>query len=81
MDAARTTTSATDARCASLPYQKPQRTWAGHGSGTLCDLCHRPIEADQIEYEVELPAGACIPVLNMHLACYEEWTTSAPPRA
>jgi hypothetical protein len=77
MEAARKTRRA-HAQFMSVPYQTPTRTWAGRGSGKLCDLCQQPIEADQIEYEVELPAGACVAVLNMHLGCYEEWTTSAP---
>ncbi|MGH8229553.1 MAG: hypothetical protein ACREU3_16905 [Steroidobacteraceae bacterium] len=62
----------------SVSYRKPGRTWAGHGSGELCDLCHRPIESDQVEYEVELSAGAGSPVLNLHLDCYERWAHSEP---
>jgi hypothetical protein len=78
MGLARKTRDVVEVESTTPPYQKPHRTWAGLGSGTLCDLCHRPIEEHQIEYEVELPAGALIPVLNMHLGCYEQWTTSEP---
>ncbi len=78
MGAARKTRGAARAESTSPAYQRPQRTWAGLGSGALCDLCHRPIEEHQIEYEVELPAGAPVPVLNLHLGCYEQWTTSEP---
>ncbi len=78
MRLARKTRGTEEAQPADVPYQKPRRTWAGHGSGALCDLCHQPIEADQIEYEVELPADAGVPVLNLHLGCYEQWSTSEP---
>ncbi len=81
MGLARKTRDAVKAKSTSPPYQKPQRTWAGLGSGTVCDLCHRPIEEYEIEYEVELPAGAQVPMLNMHLGCYEEWVTSEPRTA
>ncbi len=78
MEVARKPRGAADASLACVPYRKPIRTWAGHGSGALCDLCHLPIEADQIEYELELSSDACVPVLNMHLGCYEEWCASDP---
>ncbi len=81
MGVARKTRGAVEAEPTGVPYQKPRRTWAGHGSGGLCDLCHQPIEADQIEYEVELPADARVPVLNMHLGCYERWSSSPPQMA
>lgn len=78
METARKSRCAATTSLASVPYQKPSRTWAGHGSGALCDLCRQPIEADQIEYEVELSPDACVPVLNMHLCCYEQWCASVP---
>lgn len=77
MGAARKTQDA-EAQFMSVPYQKPTRTWAGRGTGSFCDLCHQPIEADQVEYEVELPPDSQVPVLNLHLACYEKWCSSAP---
>jgi hypothetical protein len=36
------------------PYRKPLRTWAGHGTGAVCDRCHEPIQPHEIEYEIEL---------------------------
>lgn len=76
MCVARKITDALEVESTSPPYERPRRTWAGLGSGILCDLCHRPIEEHQIEYEVELPTGAPVPVLNLHLGCYEQWTDS-----
>lgn len=76
MHDARKTCEGTEAESPGVPYFKPCRTWAGHGSGTRCDLCGQPIDSDQIEYEVEPAPDAGDPVLNLHLACYETW--SAP---
>lgn len=76
MTFAQKTYSVMQARSFDVPYHKPRRTWAGRGSGALCDLCGEPIDADQIEYEVELAIDTCNPVLNLHLSCFEEWTAS-----
>lgn len=65
-----------DARSMNVPYRKPRRTWAGHGNGAPCDLCGEPIESDQIEYEVEFSDDGRIPALNLHIACFEVWTTT-----
>jgi hypothetical protein len=53
--------------------ERPARAWAGHGKGTRCDHCHRPIEADQVEYEVELLVDKHPKTVTVHLDCYEEW--------
>jgi hypothetical protein len=62
----------------STSHEKPSRTWAGHGRGTLCEHCHQPIEPDQIEYEVELTAGRLVETVSLHLDCYEEWIMRNP---
>lgn len=51
----------------------PLRTWAGHGTGAICNGCGEPVQAHEIEYEVEMPAGAEAQTLNFHLACYRSW--------
>jgi hypothetical protein len=57
-----------------LPYQEPLRTWAGRGTGVLCNLCRTPIKAQDIEYEVELlaPEGSSRG-LHFHFNCYRLW--------
>jgi hypothetical protein len=57
-----------------LPYQEPLRTWAGRGTGVLCNLCGATIRAQDIEYEVELlaPAGD-VRGLHFHFNCYRAW--------
>jgi hypothetical protein len=61
-----------------LPYQEPLRTWAGRGTGVLCNLCRAPIRAQDIEYEVELlaPAGNALG-LHFHFNCYRLWETQS----
>ncbi len=56
-----------------LPYQEPLRTWAGRGTGVRCNLCGVPIEARDIEYEVELAAAAQPRGLHFHFNCYQLW--------
>jgi len=53
--------------------REPLRTWAGHGTGVTCNGCGEAIQANEIEYEVEMPAGSEAPTLNFHLACYRIW--------
>ena len=58
-----------------MPYQEPLRMWASHGTGARCHLCGMPIEARDIEYEVELaPPGNPIG-LHFHFNCYRVWET------
>ena len=49
------------------------RAWAGRGTGARCDLCHEPIAADQLEYEIELRPATCARAMILHLGCYERW--------
>jgi hypothetical protein len=60
---------------------KPARAWAGRGKGTRCDHCHQPIEADQVEYEIELSANEHPRTVTVHLDCYEEWILLRHPRS
>ena len=55
------------------PSRKPERTWAGYGTGADCDVCHRVIEPNQIEYEVELADGSAMQVLHLHRQCFQQW--------
>ncbi|HXR90286.1 MAG TPA: hypothetical protein VN750_08390 [Steroidobacteraceae bacterium] len=54
------------------PAQKPPRTWAGHGTGTLCSACGIAIEEKDIEYEVEMQRGS-LRTLHFHFNCYQDW--------
>ncbi|HUN27906.1 MAG TPA: hypothetical protein VMU67_16510 [Steroidobacteraceae bacterium] len=60
-----------------MPDAGAHRAWAGHGSGARCDLCRAPIEAHQIEYEVESAGGDQPITLRLHIGCYHRWIGSA----
>jgi hypothetical protein len=59
------------------PYRRPHRTWAGQGTGALCDLCSHPIQSHEIEYEIELRVERLQRVLYLHVQCYREWATQS----
>jgi hypothetical protein len=56
-----------------LPYEEPLRTWAGHGTGALCNMCGLAIRAQDIEYEVELLTNGSARNLHFHFNCYRVW--------
>jgi hypothetical protein len=60
-----------------LPYQEPLRTWAGRGTGALCNLCGLAIKAHDIEYEVELASAGSSRELRFHFNCYRIWETQS----
>ena len=53
-----------------LPQLATARAWAGDGSGAVCVLCEVPIEAGQVEYEVEWRKGVDTDLLRFHELCY-----------
>lgn len=65
--------TAATAYTAVLPYQEPVRTWAGHGTGVLCNICGLAIKAQDIEYEVELATTGSTRNLHFHFNCYRVW--------
>lgn len=59
-----------------LTGAEPLKTWAGHGTGSVCNGCGASIHANEIEYEVELAgksAARTARSLHFHLACYRAW--------
>jgi hypothetical protein len=56
-----------------LPYEEPTRTWAGHGTGALCNFCGEAIKPHEIEYEVELVTAMNVRNLHFHFNCYRTW--------
>lgn len=59
---------------------EPLRTWAGQGTGHKCNLCGRPIEPDEIEYEVELAPADSGKHLRFHFRCQQLWEEQRVPR-
>jgi hypothetical protein len=60
-----------------LPYEEPARTWAGHGTGGLCNACGLVVNAHDIEYEVELVTAGSVRTLRFHFNCYRIWETQS----
>ena len=57
-----------------LQNEERLRTWAGYGSGALCNGCGRAVQEHEIEYEVEMPRGSEVATLHFHFACYRTWS-------
>ena len=55
-----------------LPREAPKRFWGGFGTGLPCALCDKPIQSDEIEYEVK-PTGAAVQTLWFHRVCHYAW--------
>lgn len=52
-----------------LPSAKPEKVWAGTGTGQLCAACGARIAATDVEYEVEFRARS----LWFHHGCLMIW--------
>jgi hypothetical protein len=63
-----------------LVYQKPLRTWASRGTGSICDLCDHRIQPHEIEYQVELVSDVETRMFNMHFACHQRWASAGRRR-
>lgn len=48
------------------------RPWGGYGTGRPCSLCDKPIQPDEIEYEIESIEVAA-PTLRFHRVCHYAW--------
>jgi hypothetical protein len=55
-----------------MPREAPTRFWGGFGSGWPCALCDKPIQSDEIEYEVK-PIEAALETLRFHRVCHYAW--------
>jgi hypothetical protein len=54
-------------------YHEPLRTWAGSGTGATCNFCGSPIQAHEIEYEIELSPPLTGRTLRFHFRCHQAW--------
>jgi len=65
-------------RSGKLPGRSPERTWAGRGCGAACMICGQPINADELEYELEFAPSADSKKQegnHIHIACFWAWET------
>ena len=58
-----------------LPKQNCHMTWYGPGTGGICVACERPLVADDVEVECDLPNGGTI---RLHRRCYDIWSVEWP---
>lgn len=65
--------SAESPEVAPLTCREPLKTWAGNGTGSLCNGCGSHIRETEIEYEVELAGNGPAGTLHFHFACYRSW--------
>ena len=55
-----------------LPREAPEYLWAGTGDGQPCSLCNRPIDAQQIEYELQFNTKPAL-LARFHRICHQAW--------
>ena len=55
-----------------LPGGALSRMWGGYGTGKLCSLCDKPIQSDDIEFQVK-PIEAAVRTLRFHRICHYAW--------
>jgi hypothetical protein len=63
-------------RTGKLPDRSAERTWAGRGCGAPCAICGRPVNPDELEYELEFVThgdGEQPTAYHVHIACFWAW--------
>ena len=59
-----------------LPRRRPDRTWGGPGVGAQCAICELPVQATEMEFEIEFARDGSNPGLDkfhVHLQCFAAW--------
>ena len=51
------------------------RMGVGSGNGDYCAYCHKQINADAVEYEVDAYVAAGLRNLHFHRICFHLWET------
>ena len=60
-------------RTGKLPSRRPDRVWGGRGDGTTCSVCHVPVGADEIEFELEFITAGDVAGHHVHSDCFAVW--------
>ena len=58
----------------------PRQVWAGKGTGNMCVICTKAIEADQVENEVDIRVDGIVINLWAHLPCLNIWQIESQGR-
>jgi hypothetical protein len=56
-----------------LPHDPPKRMWGGRGTGQLCAVCDKPIQPDEVEFEVEQSLDGTVHTFYFHILCQAVW--------
>lgn len=57
-----------------LPHRRPDRVWGGRGSGADCAVCGKPIQRDQVEFELAFDgARQAGETYLVHSPCFAAW--------
>jgi hypothetical protein len=56
-----------------LPHDAPSQMWGGPGTGQLCSICDKPIQPDELEYEIEQSLGGTLQTFRFHVVCESVW--------
>jgi hypothetical protein len=59
-----------------LPNRPPDRLWGGPGVGAPCRVCDRPVEKDEMEFEIEFARDGGAPHFDgyhVHAQCFAAW--------
>ncbi len=56
-----------------LPGEVPSQLWGGPGTGELCALCDKPIQKDDMEYELEGTLDGKVRTFRFHVVCQSVW--------
>jgi hypothetical protein len=60
-----------------IPRDRPKGLWGGNGSGERCPVCRHPVDAVEMELEVEFgfaEVGAqSVREFHLHLPCFAAW--------
>jgi hypothetical protein len=70
-------------RTGTLPDSRPERMWGGPGDGTPCGACDKPLNCDEIGFELQFTrAGTSSPAcVQFHVQCYAAWDHELRDRA
>jgi hypothetical protein len=53
-----------------LPRERSEKLFAGHGEGELCSACETPIHASQVEWSIREQDRVTV---RFHLGCHSLW--------
>jgi hypothetical protein len=60
-------------RAGKLPSRAPDSTWGGPGVGAPCSICDLPVEADQMELEIQFAHDGGLDKYHVHIRCFAAW--------